>query len=103
MGEPCGYNVPPVDVFSCGVCFFIMVSGGAPPWKQAKLSDQHFRYVQKQGIAAMLKSYQRSLEPQVTELLADMLKANPMQRATFSYCLANGVFSSMLELGPRHV
>jgi serine/threonine protein kinase len=86
--EPCGYTVPPADVFSCGVILFILATG-RPPWEQAKLADPHFDYVQRIGLAALLRSYQSELPPDAVDLLAAMVEANPMHRPSAAECLVH--------------
>lgn len=92
LAEPWGYTAPPADVFSCGVCFFIMATGGIPPWQQAKPLDPHFSFVQHYGIIAMLRSYKKSMRPVTEELLDAMLFTNPMERVTVVECLAHSVW-----------
>jgi len=94
VAEPWGYMVPPVDVFSCGVCLFIM-AGGFPPWLEAKPSDPHFTFVEKHGIAALLQQYGKQMQPATLDLIALMVKANPTQRVTVAECLAHQVFATM--------
>jgi serine/threonine protein kinase len=91
IAEPWGYTVPPVDVFSCGVCLFIM-STGMPPWKEARPSDQHFCYIQKKGVGALPAAYGKLLQPRVEQLLSAMLEANPSLRATVAECMAHSAF-----------
>lgn len=88
VAEPCGYAVPPADVFSCGVCLFILATG-RPPWEQAKPADPHFDYAQQVGLAALLDVYQSELPADAQRLLETMVQANPMQRPTITDCLAH--------------
>merc|ERR1739845_11123 len=95
--EPCGYTVPPVDVFSCGVCFFLLAAG-IPPWEQARPSDPHFEFVQSEGVAALLESYGKSMHPAMEDLLVGTLHPNPALRFTLAGCLAHFAFCLPKEL-----
>lgn len=96
LAEPWGYAVPPVDVFACGVCSF-MLFGRAPPWQQAKPSDPHFAFVRSNGVAPMLNAYGKQLPPAMGDLLDAMLQANPVQRTTIADCLAHPAFAPLRE------
>mmetsp|Transcript_146455 Transcript_146455/g.272725 ORF Transcript_146455/g.272725 Transcript_146455/m.272725 type:complete len:469 (+) Transcript_146455:64-1470(+) len=94
LAEPCGYTVPPVDVFAAGVCLFIMATG-IPPWSQAKPSDQHFGYVQKQGIGKLIRAWGRQVPPDMQTLIAAMTAADPARRADVETCLVHPLFDSL--------
>jgi serine/threonine protein kinase len=100
IAEPWGYAVPPVDVFSCGVCLFMMITG-SPPWGQARPSDGHFSYVQKKGIASMAKVYRKYIDSRVEDLLTAMLQANPAHRATVTECLGHTALTTHAKAGVR--
>lgn len=87
LAEVVGYAAAPNDVFSCGVCLFIMATGG-PPWQQASLKDSHFIWTNKHGIPKLLKEWKQQLPLPMEDLLSSMLKANPMARASVEACLA---------------
>jgi serine/threonine protein kinase len=94
LAEPCGYRVPPADVFACGVCAFVMIAQ-MPPWRETVLSDPHFAYVHKNGIATLLKAWKLESQPAVDDLLKAMLQANPAARPIAADCLAHAMFASV--------
>merc|ERR1712061_843563 len=54
QAEIWGYAVTPADIFSSGICLFIM-GYQIPAWTIAKLSDTHFAYVYKHGDTGLEK------------------------------------------------
>jgi len=90
--ELMGYTVPPVDIFSSGVCMFLLFSG-APPWKNAVLEDPHFAYVHGQGdagIAALLKAWKKNtLSESAMQLMVRMMRSNPLARPSLQECLSS--------------
>eukprot|EP00929_Paragymnodinium_shiwhaense_P084627 TRINITY_DN45267_c0_g1_i3.p1 TRINITY_DN45267_c0_g1~~TRINITY_DN45267_c0_g1_i3.p1 ORF type:complete len:419 (+),score=55.32 TRINITY_DN45267_c0_g1_i3:363-1619(+) len=96
-GQPCtaslwGYAVPSMDIFACGVCLFIM-SWGLPPWGEALLSDQLFRYIYNRadnGITELLRQWRKEfLSPPAMDLLMRMMRADPQGRPSAEECLAH--------------
>lgn len=94
FAEPWGYTVPPIDVFACGVCSFVLV-GGVPPWQQARPSDPHFAFVRAKGVMNMLRAYGKHVQPEMGQLMDTMLRANPSERVTVVDALAHPVFDSL--------
>lgn len=92
--EHWGYTVPPVDVFACGVCLFIMATGG-PPWNQASLGDSIFVWVQQEGITELAKRWKKPLPPCADKLLAAMLQSEPSKRLSVEQCLSHQWFDPM--------
>lgn len=94
--EHWGYTVPPVDVFACGVCLFIMSVRG-PPWKQAHLSDSLFAWVQQQrhGVAELAKQWNNPLPAEADKLLAAMVQPDPSKRPSAQECLSHIWFHPM--------
>lgn len=92
--EPWGYPVQPVDVFSCAVCMMI-AKVGSPPWRKARPNDDHFKWIQANGISALARAWQRTLPPGMDDLLSSMLKANPEARPLVDDCLAHEWFGSL--------
>lgn len=88
LAKPVGYAAAPNDIFSCGVCLFIMATG-MPPWEQASLRDHHFAWVNKQGIPKLLRAWKQNVPVPMEDLLSSMLKASPQARATVEACLAH--------------
>jgi serine/threonine protein kinase len=86
--EPSGYLVPPVDVFACGVCLFMMITG-MPPWKLAILSDSHFQFVKANGILKLLHAWKKLTPLVADELLALMLRFDPAKRPSAEQCLSH--------------
>jgi serine/threonine protein kinase len=96
-GRPCtakvwGYTVPPFDLFSCGVCFFIM-TWQTPPWGSARLADPLFKYITSkgdQGVPTLLHSWKKApLSDAGMRMLIPMIRANPTARPSVDDCLAN--------------
>jgi len=87
-----GYTVPPVDVFACGVCVFILRLG-FPPWGQATLSNPHFAHFYRQGeqgIPDTIRRYAKSpLSSNLVRLLVDMMRTDPSLRPTVEECLSS--------------
>jgi len=94
IAKPCGYGVPPVDVFACGVCLFILLTG-RPPYRQATLSDAHFKWLYANGVAKLIAVWQASVPSLAEDLLARMLQPNPTQRPTIRECLAHPWFAGL--------
>jgi serine/threonine protein kinase len=79
-----GYTVPPADVFSVGVCMFMMLTA-RPVWKQAILADPYFHRIYSGGdaglgnyIVGVLKARPPSAE--AMDLMVGLLKPNPNER-----------------------
>lgn len=87
-----GYTVPPVDVFACGVCLFILCLG-FPPWGNAMLSDPHFAHFFRQGDKGVPDTLQRYSKAPLTanleQLLVGMLRADPSLRPDVEECLSS--------------
>jgi len=62
------------DVFSLGVCLFVMLSG-CPPFAEATQADQRFRVVQRGDLAKLVRVWNLSakIPPLAIELLNGML------------------------------
>lgn len=99
LAEPWGYAVPPVDIFACGVCFFILTSG-MPPWKQANPKDPHFVWVHQCGISQLLKSWKKALPPAADALLTAMVHSVPSRRASVEQCLSHSWFDPLRATEP---
>eukprot|EP00928_Gymnodinium_smaydae_P038715 TRINITY_DN26641_c0_g1_i1.p1 TRINITY_DN26641_c0_g1~~TRINITY_DN26641_c0_g1_i1.p1 ORF type:complete len:539 (-),score=104.26 TRINITY_DN26641_c0_g1_i1:96-1652(-) len=85
-----GYTVHPADVFSCAVCFFIMLFQ-CPPWCRAQLSDEGFRYMHasgEDGLRALLRSYgKRVASDDAMRLLQKMFQVDPALRPSAAQCI----------------
>eukprot|EP00928_Gymnodinium_smaydae_P039657 TRINITY_DN27044_c0_g4_i2.p1 TRINITY_DN27044_c0_g4~~TRINITY_DN27044_c0_g4_i2.p1 ORF type:complete len:736 (+),score=75.24 TRINITY_DN27044_c0_g4_i2:1335-3542(+) len=90
---PWGYQVKPLDMFAFGVCCFMLLVG-MPPWREAKLADDHFSWVRTNGIAALLASWGKNMSSSVVSLLVSLLKVDPTERLTADECLRQPIFSS---------
>lgn len=94
-----GYAVPPVDVFSSGICLFILAFQ-IPLWRRALLSDPHFSYVHsvgERGIEMLLKHWDMKprLSSEGMRLLTGMLQTQPSKRMTLNECLASPWFDAL--------
>jgi len=91
-----GYDGPPTDVWSCGICLFAMLAGFFP-LDEASGSDWRFERVKLNAAngsstcVTIFGFYERSctLSKGVTALIDSMLSINPERRLT-----VEGVFSS---------
>ncbi|CAE8674526.1 unnamed protein product [Polarella glacialis] len=101
-GQPCraelwGYAVQPVDIFSCGVCFFSL-GWLVSPWQTAQLLDPFFSYKHSLGDSGMqelLKHWGKPLlAPEAMELLSQMLRSEPTARPSAAGCLASSCFAA---------
>jgi len=92
--EPWGYAVPPVDIFACGVCVFIMATG-MPPWRQANLSDPHFAWVHQCGISQLVKAWKKAMPKAADELMAAMVQSDPTKRPSAEQCLSHSWFTPL--------
>jgi len=99
VGQECvadfyGYVPAANDVFACGICLFIMATG-APPWRRALLTDPHFSWVRKAGIAKLLAAWKKSLSILPMNLMESMLRMDPLQRSTMERCAVHPWFASL--------
>lgn len=89
-----GYATGPADVWSLGVCFFILAFQ-CPPWNQAMLDDDAFAYVHAFGadsvdcgLEAVLKSWgKQPLSKESMQFLKDVLNPDPALRPSAYECL----------------
>mmetsp|Transcript_140897 Transcript_140897/g.392740 ORF Transcript_140897/g.392740 Transcript_140897/m.392740 type:complete len:148 (-) Transcript_140897:85-528(-) len=92
MADVWGYAVQPADVFSSGVCLFIL-AWQCPPWRLATLADPMFAFVHGRGaggLEALLSYWKRPLLPAgAMQLLAELLHPDPAQRPSPAACLAS--------------
>jgi serine/threonine protein kinase len=92
-----GYAVEPVDVFSCGICFF-MLGYQCPAWPKATLSDSYFAYAHRsgRGVASLLQHWGKPLlSPEAMRLLTDMLTVDPAARPSAGECLGYPCFAGL--------
>lgn len=89
-----GYAAAPMDMFACGVAFFIM-HAQVPPWQLAQLQNDGFTYVFRHGVGTLLTAWQKPMSAEATELLAGLLNHNPSVRFTVERCLESPWFDSM--------
>ena len=68
-----------IDLWASGVILFIMLVG-LPPWEFAREEDPRYRMVVRGGLDRMLRSWQRPVSPQATDLLQKMFRENPSER-----------------------
>lgn len=99
QAEVWGYEVTPSDIFSSGICLFIM-GFQFPAWPIAQLSDFYFAYVYNhgdEGLEKLLHEYKRPLLSDVLmRLLTRMLQPAPWQRPSAIECLADPWFADLV-------
>jgi male germ cell-associated kinase len=93
--ETWGYAATPADVFSTGMCLFIL-GFQCPAWGNARLSDPYFKFVFTNGhtgIEKLLQSWRkRLLSQEAMNLMTKMLSPDPSERPTAHQCLAHPWF-----------
>mmetsp|Transcript_24382 Transcript_24382/g.36580 ORF Transcript_24382/g.36580 Transcript_24382/m.36580 type:complete len:393 (+) Transcript_24382:52-1230(+) len=67
------------DIFSLGVCLFILLVG-KPPFSQANKSCQYFKFLVVHGIKKMLPHYKVQVGDQAVDLMEKMLARIPSRR-----------------------
>lgn len=101
-GNPCkadvwGYAAEPADIFSVGVCTFMMLVG-SPPWVKATVADGLFSYVHQNGLAALLREWRMpALTPAAMELIVGMTNLDPSCRPTANTCFKCGWLQDMCD------
>lgn len=91
-----GYAAPPVDVFACGVCAYMLAWRHAP-WGQTRITDEHFAQLVRgeRGLRGLLELRRRSpLSPAAMKLMAQMLGLDPARRPSPQQCLTSAWFAS---------
>jgi len=68
-----------IDIWAAGVILFIMLVG-LPPWEFAREEDPRYRMVTKGGLEKMLRSWNRPISPNATDLLQKMLVEDVRER-----------------------
>lgn len=94
-----GYGALPSDVFSIGVCMFIL-SFRTPAWECARLSNRFFaHYYNSEGdkldaIRLFLRK-PNVLSHEAMHMLSEMLQLDPQKRPSASTCLAHPWFAEV--------
>jgi serine/threonine protein kinase len=95
-----GYAAQPADVFSSGICIFIL-AWQSPPWHRASLQDPSFCYARARGdggVEALLWNWMKKpLSPEAMQLLHEMLRPDPTTRPSAAACLASPWFASLAD------
>lgn len=94
--DPCGFEVPPLDLFACGVVLFILHTR-QPPWRMALLSDQLFRFIFEHGIAPLWRGWnQATLSVHGMNLLSCLTSSFPTARPSIQQCLDHPWFADQI-------
>lgn len=96
--ETWGYAATPADIFSTGMCLFIL-GFQCPAWGHARLSDAYFKFVYSSGetgIEKLLQSWRKHLlSHEAMNLMTKMLSADPSKRPTAQECLEHPWFAAI--------
>lgn len=68
-----------IDLWASAVILFIMLVG-LPPWEFAREEDPRYRMIVRGGLSRMLRTWDRPISPQASDLLQRMLQEDPRQR-----------------------
>mmetsp|Transcript_122649 Transcript_122649/g.381815 ORF Transcript_122649/g.381815 Transcript_122649/m.381815 type:complete len:464 (+) Transcript_122649:57-1448(+) len=100
MAEVWGYAAPLADVFSCGVCLF-MLAWQCPPWRHARLADPMFAFVHGRGaggLEALLHHWKKPLlSADAMAFLEQALQPDPAKRPSAADCLAAPWFAPLAQ------
>mmetsp|Transcript_14887 Transcript_14887/g.32694 ORF Transcript_14887/g.32694 Transcript_14887/m.32694 type:complete len:374 (-) Transcript_14887:88-1209(-) len=95
QAELWGYGVPSVDVFACGVVWFIL-NYRFPPWE--RVSDSDFASFERNGLPDLLTTWGHAhLSKASMRLLVAMTQFRPSARPTIDECKA------LLELASQEL
>jgi serine/threonine protein kinase len=75
------------DIFSAGVCLFLMVTG-SPPWSRPEMSDQRFKMIYSNRLQQLLTHWGMQRSAPLVDLMQRML-CPPAQRLTADQVLAH--------------
>ena len=95
-GDKVQYAAAPTDIFACGVCLFIMLTG-KPIWKQATLPDQIFRYVRKTSVGQLIQAWKldKVFSKDAADLIPKMLALDPAHRWNVDQCIYHAWFDAV--------
>lgn len=104
--EQCGYAAAPADMFSCGVCIFILAFG-IFPWEHAQSFDATYKWIQTKekkgdnGYEALINSHLKRgsrqtgpLSREGMSLIQALLKEDPGSRMTAENALEHPWFNT---------
>lgn len=81
-----GYELPAADVYACGVCLFILVTG-CPPWNHAILKDTNFKYTYVCGLDQMLEKAGLLVPDEILAFVKPLMAFDPDTRPSIQECL----------------
>lgn len=94
------YNAEKFDVFSLGVVYFLLLSGGSRPFLRANKEDPSYSsIIQKDFVSFWQRADQHCripVKPEARGLLEGMLAADPAERFTMSQVLHNEYLQKVL-------
>lgn len=104
MAEVWGYQTSPADIFSLGICAFILDTGRSP-WTCARPSDPSFALAREGGLYSVLEKMNKELRcPEAMQLLTKILQPNPMLRPSAAACLTDSWFAPLSgSVVPTHM
>lgn len=96
--EVWGYALAPADLFSAGVCVWIMMTGTSP-WNRADFLDVLFQFVSEHGMAEVLRKWGMPQLPEAAQAVVDtMTRLRPGYRPSAAACLLDPWFEGLWDL-----
>ncbi|ETV98387.1 CAMK/CAMKL protein kinase [Aphanomyces invadans] len=100
--QGCHYDPAQADVWSLGIMLFMLVTG-SPMCMKATPRDSRFAYFTKHGLAKLVASWNIKVDPQVIDLLENMLRVNPSDRFTMQQVVSHMYVGGVRVASPKSV
>lgn len=93
-----GYEAPPADVWSTGICAFMLLVG-CPAWGRADNTNPLFAFASEHGLAELLRMWGKPALPAAVQALIDTTtKLKAIDRPTAADCLQAEWFQDLQGL-----